>query len=391
MTKRTWWLMGAVAVAAALVAMWMALTASVLQVETGTVTRGTVTVTVDDEGRTRVRDRYVVAAPIDGRVARLTVIEGHRVLEGDVLASIYPSPVDPRAAEIARSQSAAADARRLDMAAQVEKGRAAAVQAGRELARMTELARSGDVSQEALEQARLAVTSAGQDLQSKQAALRAAEADVAAARAVLIGASSGGPPGAAVIVRAPTAGRVLRVVQQSARVVQAGMPLLEIGDATGLEAVIDVLSEEAVQIKPGDPVRFDQWGGDATLQGNVRLVEPDAFTKVSALGVEEQRVNVIVDLFDAPSSLGVGYRVQAHIVTWTGETVLSVPTSALFQQEGAWTVFKVQEGRAMRRNARIGHRSAEAAEVLEGLMEGERVVLYPSAAIADGVKVEARP
>jgi HlyD family secretion protein len=198
---------------------------------------------------------------------------------------------------------------------------------------------------------------------------------------------------------------VLRVLEESERVVPAGTPLVEIGDvgrgyieegaaggeaggrSGGLEVVVDVLSEDAVRIGAGDPVRIEEWGGDGVLLGAVRLVEPDAFTEVSALGVEEQRVNVIADLFDAPPSLGAGYRVEAHIVTWQGEGVLTVPTSALFQRDGAWAVFAVEDGEAALRTVRVDHRSAEAAEIVEGLAEGDVVVLFPSDQIEEGVSV----
>jgi HlyD family secretion protein len=177
------------------------------------------------------------------------------------------------------------------------------------------------------------------------------------------------------------------VLEESERVVPAGTPLLEVGNARGLEVVVDVLSEDAVRITPGDAVRIDGWGGDRTLQGQVRLVEPAAFTEVSALGVEEQRVNVIIDLADAPPSLGAGYRVEARVVTWAGTDVLSVPTSALFQREGQWQLFVVEDGRAALRAIEIGHRNADAAEVVSGLRQGETVIVFPSDRIEEGVKV----
>lgn len=387
MTTRARWILGGLAVVAALVAAALTLPDATIDVETAAVARATITVTVDDEGRTRVRDRYVVAAPVGGRLARIAINEGDRVADGDLLARIYPTPADPRAVEVARGQLAAAEARRLEAAAQVENARAYEEQTGRDLERVEKLTAAGALSQDAIEQARLAATSAGRQLEVRRAALRAAEAEVAAARAALIGVNPDASDGAAVAVRAPTAGRILRVLQQSARVVQAGTPLVEIGDAAGLEVVVDVLSEDAVQIKPGHPVLIEQWGGETALRGQVRLLEPEAFTKVSALGVEEQRVNVVADLFDPPASLGAGYRLEARIITWTGDNVLSVPTSALFQRDGTWAVFVVQDGLAVRRTIRLGRRSPEVAEVLEGLTEGDLVILYPSALIEDGVRV----
>jgi len=387
MKRRSWWIASALVATAALAAIVTTLPDSSLVVETATISRGALAVTVDEEGRSRVRDRYVVAAPVGGRLTRITARDGQHVTGGDVLARIEPSPQDPRAAEMARSQLAAAEARRLEAVSEVENTRAQHEQSGRDLARSQTLAEANAISQTAFEQARLAASSAERQLEMRRAALRAADADVARARAALIGAGPASSAGSVVIVRAPSAGRVLRVLEESARVVMAGAPLIEIGDAAGLEVVVDVLSEDAVAIEPGQPVLFDRWGGATELRGHVRLIEPEAFTKVSALGVEEQRVNIIADLREAPPSLGVGYRVDAHITTWSGENVLRVPTSALFRLQDGWAAFAVVDGRAARRTLRLGHRSTDTAEVLEGLGEGDRVILYPSALIEDGVRV----
>lgn len=387
MTRQRWWILIGVVGVVAIVAAWSSLPPVGIVVETATVTRGTVRVTVDEEGRTRLRDRYVVATPVAGRIQRLTVKEGDQVEANDVIGRMWPAPADPRAVGVTRGQLAAAEARRLEVQAQVQTAMATADQKLRDLERTATLADAGAVSQDALEQARLAAATARQQQESRQAALRAADAEVEAARAALIGLAPGDAGGAVVDVRAPTSGRVLRVVQQSARVVEAGAPLVEIGDAAGLEVVVDVLSEDAVRIEPGHPVSIEQWGGDVDLQGAVRLIEPEAFTKVSALGVEEQRVNVIVDLIDPPATLGAGYRLEARIVTWTGDDVLNVPSNALFQARGAWAVFVVQEGRAERRAVVTGHQSSDAVEILGGLREGEQVILYPSALIESGVRV----
>ncbi len=189
------------------------------------------------------------------------------------------------------------------------------------------------------------------------------------------------------------------MLEESERVVLAGTPIVEIGDAEMLEVIVDVLSEHAVRITPGAPVRFEEWGGDAPLHGEVRLVAPAAFTKYSALGVEEQRVNVIAEIFDAPASLGAEFRVEARIVTWSGENVLVVPTSALFQARDEWQLFVVERGRARRRAVSVGHRSTEFAEVrqgresesgLPGVREGDEVILFPSDQVDDGVRVSPR-
>jgi HlyD family secretion protein len=392
MTGRRWWtllgLAAMVAVVAAVVSGRITLPESAIEVESATVTRGPLTVTVDEEGQTRVKDRYVVAAPVGGRVARIAVREGDSVSKGDILARIFPTPEDPRTVEVSRGRLAAAEARQIEGAAQVERTRAAHAQAARDLVRTDDLVDAGVTSQDSLEQARLAATVARQQLEMSEAALSAVEADVAAARAALVGVNPDASEGTAVVVRAPAPGRVFRVPQGSARVVQAGTPLVEIGDGAGLEVVVDVLSEDAVRIEPGNPVQIEEWGGETALRGTVRLLEPEAFTKLSALGVEEQRVNIVVDLVDPPTSLGAGYRLEARIVTWTDENVVRVPTSALFQQDDTWALFLVQAERAVRRPVRIGHRASDSAEILEGVEEGDRVILYPSAVVDDGVLVK---
>ena len=361
-----------------------------LEVETARVVRDTLQVTVSEEGRTRVREQYVVAAPVTGRLTRIPLDEGDAVREGTLVARIYPMPEDPRNVGIARAQIAAAEARRREAAARVEEAEGRAIQAEREAERSRRLVADSILSRQEGEQSELAAAAARQQVSAARSALRAADAEIAANRAALVGSSAQDDTGPAVTVTAPSTGRVLRVLEESERVVQAGTPLVEIGDAGGIEVVVDVLSEDAVRITPGAPVLLEEWGGDRTLYGEVRLVEPAAFTEVSALGVEEQRVNVIVDVFDAPSTLGAGYRVEAQIVTWTGGGVLTVPTSALFQQDGSWTVFVVREGKAVRRTVGIGHRSAEAAEVLGGLAEGDEVILFPSDQIEEGVQVRSR-
>jgi len=292
---------------------------------------------------------------------------------------------------VTRGQLASAEAKRAEARSRVQNATATTEQRQRDFDRAASLAEGGALSRQALEQARLAATEADQQLAMQRSALEAADAEVAAARAALIGLAPGQSGGSAVPVRAPTAGRVLRLVQQSARVVPAGAPLVEIGDAAGLEVVVDVLSEDAVRIAVGNSVLIDQWGGDETLEGQVRLVEPEAFTKVSALGVEEQRVNVIADLPAPPPTLGAGYRLEAHIVTWEGDSVLNVPTSALFRTGGSWAVFVVEGGAAMRRTVQVGHQSPDAVEIVGGLTEGETVILYPSALIESGVRVRAGP
>lgn len=386
MSKRTRWMFIGVGVALVLLVLALSTSDSRLAVETARVERGPLATAVVEEGRTRVRERYVVAAPVAGRLARIAVEAGDAVAEGTPLARLFPMPEDPRTLGVTRARAAAADARRREAEARLEEAETRVAQLERDVARTDVLVADSILSSQEGEQARLALATARQQVSAVRAAVRAAEADLAAARAALTGTNpqSSGP---AVPVTAPTAGRVLRVLEESERVVPAGTPLVEIGDAGGLEVVVDVLSEDAVRIVPGALVRIEEWGGDRALRGTVRLVEPDAFTEVSALGVEEQRVNVIADLAAPPPSLGSGYRVEAHIVTWQRDSVLRVPTSALFQRDGAWHVFAVEGDEAALRPVEIGHRATEAAEVLSGLDEGDTVILFPSDQVEAGVRV----
>ena len=380
----------AAGVAVVLGVVYLSMSGSGVVVETARVERDTLQVTVSEEGRTRLRERYAVAAPVAGQLARIEIEEGDSVEQGEIVARMYPRPEDPRDVGIARAQLEAAQARRREAEARAEEARERVDQLERQLKRSRALVRDSIISEQEFEQNQLAAASARRQLEATRAALRAARADVAAARARLTGIEPGEANVESVPVRAPSAGRVLRVLEKSERVVQAGTPLVEIGDARGLEIVVDVLSADAVPIQPGDIVLVDEWGGGRTLQGRVHRVEPDAFTEVSALGVEEQRVNVIVDPIRPPASLGSGYRVEASIVTWTGAGVLTVPTSALFRRDGAWHVFAVEEGEAVLRAVTLGHRSAEAAEIVGGLDASDEVILFPSDQIEEGVSVAPR-
>lgn len=376
---------------------WVVWRPAPIRVDVGLVRRGALQVTVDEEGETRVRQRYVVAAPTTGRVLRIDLDEGDPVKAGELVARIQAAPLDPRdrAAAEARLESAEANQKAAD--ARVSLAKATREQAQRSSQRAERLRQAGTLSAEALEQAQLELTRARREYEAAQFASDAARHEVEAARAALIAAyEDQTPPGGdedackktpCVDVRAPVAGKVLRVREESERIVTAGTPLLEIGNPDALEIVVDVLSEDAVRIHPGAPVLIEDWGGGHPLHARVRRVEPSAFTKVSALGVEEQRVNVIADFVDPPSGLGDGYRVEARIVVWQGDDVLQVPTGALFRTGDTWSVFVVQGGVARLRRVEIGHRSSAAAEVSKGLEAGERVVLHPSDRIHDGSRV----
>lgn len=390
MTKRKkWMIVGAVAVVA-LLGLWSVIGDSGVPVDVVVVRRGSMSVSVVEEGRTRVREAFIVAAPVTGRLSRTDVEEGDRVEPGQTLATLAPPPQDPRVQAAARADVAAAEARLRQATAGAVEAEGQYGQAAREVERRRPLFDQGALSVETMERFEQAADAALARLRSAEAAVRSAQADLDASRARMLGADPDGGGGSTVQVRAPAAGTVLRVLQESERVVQAGTPLFELGDAEGLEVVIDVLTADAVAVRPGQPVRVDDWGGDVVLNGTVRYVEPQAFTEVSALGVEEQRVNVIADLDRTPPGLGAGYRVEAGIVTWRGTDVLSVPTSALFRRGGAWHLFVVEGGRARLRPVEMGHRGGERAEVRSGLVEGEAVVLFPSDLVGEGVEVTPR-
>ncbi|HEX6747109.1 MAG TPA: efflux RND transporter periplasmic adaptor subunit [Longimicrobium sp.] len=362
-----------------------------VDVEVGTISRGDLRVTVDEEGMTRVHDRFVVAAPVAGRLQRIALEEGDRVAAGDVVASIAAAPLDARTARQGDARVAAAEAAVAQARARASQAQAAHAQALREAARARTLAGAGAISESAREQAELAEATALRDWQAARAAVRTAAAELSGARAALADASPATVGVATVTeVRSPVAGRVLRVPERSERAVAPGAPLVELGDARALEVTADVLSTDAVRIRPGMPVLIEEWGGGPALRGRVRTVSPAAFTKVSALGVEEQRVRVFADLDAAPAALGDGYRVEARIVVWEGRDVVKVPVSALFRTGGEWSVFVLDARRARLRSVRIGQRGEAEAEVAGGLRPGERVVLYPSDKVKDGVKVRVR-
>ncbi|HEU4452370.1 MAG TPA: efflux RND transporter periplasmic adaptor subunit [Longimicrobium sp.] len=382
--------MGAAAVLVALMAL-RALQPDPLAVDAARVTRGDLQVTVDEEGVTRVVEGYTVAAPVAGRLERIALDEGDEVPAGAVVARIAAPPLDARTEMQSGAAVSTAEAQLAQANARIAEARAALAQASREARRAETLARAGALSDAAREQAQLAETTRRQELAVARAAATAAAAQVRSARAGLADASAERAPGATVtLVRSPVAGRVLRVMEESERMVAPGTPLVSLGDARALEIVVDVLSTDAVRIEPGMPVRVEEWGGGEPLRARVRSVSPAAFTEVSALGVEEQRVHVHADLEDPPGRLGDGYRVEARIVTWQGRGVLKVPTSALFRTGERWSVFVIDAGRARLREIEVGRRGEAEAEVRSGLRPGETVVLYPSDKVKDGVHVVAR-
>lgn len=381
-------------------------------VDAAVVKRAPLQVTVEEEGKTRVRDRYVVSAPIAGFLQRLDWKVGDRVRSGDVVARIEPPRIqslDPRTREQneARVRVTEAALRAAGQRVRIaeEQLRAAQVEAAYrkdELARATTLKKSDDIPQETYDRAAFESRRADTDLSSAQARAAAARVDIEtakaeldAARAALIGPASqsdGAGAGQVAVVRSPVSGRVLRVTHESEGAVNPGEELLAIANARALEVEVEVLSADAVKIAPGGRVVFTRWGGPQPLEGRVRVVEPTGFTKISALGVEEQRVRVIVDITSPEEQwnrLGDGYRVEASFILWESASALQIPTGALFRQSEGWAVFVVEDGVARRRAVETGRRSGLAVEILSGLQEGERVITHPDAAVEDGKPVQA--
>jgi HlyD family secretion protein len=307
------------------------------------------------------------------------------------MVPLAPSLLDPRSRAEAQARVAAARAALSQSATAVERARAAHAFARRDMERQRVLLAEGATAHQVAEQAELAERMRREELASAEFGRQVAASELRVAQAALARLGSGSVEEFA--IRAPVRGRVLRVMQESEGVVQPGTPLLEIGDPAALEIVVDVLTTDAVEIRTGAPVRIERWGGDATLAGRVTRVEPSAFTRLSALGVEEQRVNVVIGLDGPPAayaSLGDGYRVEVGIVVWERSGRLLVPVGAVHRQGDGWAAYVVEAGRARLRSVRIGRRNGTDAEVLEGLREGERVVLYPTDTVEDGARVAQR-
>ena len=359
-----------------------------LEVDGAVVQVGPLQVTVDDQGETRSHDRFVLSAPVAGRLARIELHDGDAVSENQLLAQISPLPLSKRELNEITARVAAARASVREAEQRMQHADEDLKQARRESERVRKLAAEGAVSQQTAEQARnLEVTSAS-EAAAAQFRARAAAAEVTVAMSALSAARAADQgEGGLVQIRAPLAGRILRIHDPSERVVVAGTPLLTIGDLANLEIVIELLSSEAVKLAPGMPVLIEGWGGDRPLRAQLRRVEPHAFTKVSALGIEEKRVNVLADFVDPPGALGDGFRVTARIVIWQADKVLKVPASALFRCADAWCVFVVEHDRARLRPIELGHRNLIEAEITRGLSAGERVIRYPSNAVGDGVRV----
>ena len=376
-----------------------------VMVDIGAVKREPMVVTIDEEGRTRVHDTYVVATPVAGRLLRVAVEPGDPVIGGEsVLAEMLPA--NPGLLDIRNRTEARADVTAAEAALRLARAQRKQAVADRELAvvdleRTRNLRKTNSTSQAALDRAvREALTSKAA-LSTSDAAIAMREAELASVRSRFIGipeatsADTGNAgPETSIPIHSPVTGRVLHLLKESESTLPAGTPIVEIGNiADDLEVLVELLSSDAVQVAPGDRVIITGWGGANELQGTVERVDPWGFTKVSALGVEEQRVNTIIRFTNSPEArakLGHGFRVEVKIVTWEDKEALSVPSSALFRDGGAWAVFVVGDGTATLRQIEIGKNNGTQAQVSSGLKPGEQVVLYPSSGLAAGDKVAKR-
>jgi len=400
MTRRNrWLLLSATLVAGVGLLVWLLIPAPVA-VEIGTVTRGVLEETVDELAKTRIRDHYVLSAPLTGDVERITLREGDEIRAGDTVTRLHPvipSLLDARTEMELRRRVEAARALQERAVTRLAQSQVGLAQARLDVERSRKLAESKLIPAAKLDADELAFLMAQRELDTATADVHVARHDVE----IAVAAASRARQGARAdteedwLLKAPIAGRVLRVQQKSAGTVAVGAPLIEFGDLGNLEVVIEALTNEATRAAPGAQVTFDNWGGPRPLLGRVRRIEPWGFTKVSALGVEEQRVNIVVDLLspqDQWASLSEGYRLNAHIQVYRNDNALRVPTGALFNSGGQWAVYAVDKrDRVQRVPVRIDHRGAAFAELLGGLPEGARVVLYPGDTVRDGVRVASAP
>jgi HlyD family secretion protein len=399
-----------------------------VEVDLVKVDRGTVRVTVDEDGKTRIHDKYVVSAPLNGRILRISMDPGDEVVAGKTLLTMIeprdPELLDARSVAQAEARVKGAEATLRQVEPELEKVRAAQGYAEAELMRHRKAIQGSGVSQSELENVEMLYRQRSEELramkvseeiarfeleQAKAALMRSRPHADDAAKSAASAASAGNGVGQEIPtnggenkdanngwnfpIYSPITGRVLRVFQESSAVVTPGTSLVELGDPSDLEVEIDVLSRDAVKIHPGDTVYLEHWGGVKPLEGRVRVVEPSGFTKISTLGVEEQRVWVIVDLVDPPeqrTTLGDGFRVEARIVIDEATNALRIPTSALFRAGEDSAVFRVKDGVVHLQKIKVGRQNGIEAEVLAGLSEGDEIVLHPSDQIEDGVKVHKR-
>ncbi len=380
-----------------LVAIFFAVRTPPIDVDTAEVVEGPLLVTIDDEGETRVRDMFVVAAPINGRLLRVELEAGDKVVASQtVVARMMPAQPDfqnPRTEAEIRAQISALQATVRSTAARINQAKADRELAAANFVRTDAIFKRGFATKTEHDVAKAARDSSVAHVTEILQAHETAQFELKAAQASLMGPSFGNGRDNALNITSPESGSVLRVTQESETLLTAGATIMELGNPADIEIVTDLLSSDAVKIKPGNDVLIDNWGGERPLKGKVQRIEPFGFTKISALGVEEQRVNVIIDFVDpqtARERLGHGYRVIVRAVEWSGDDVIQVPISALFRDAGDWSAFVMDNGKARLVRVKVGRMNDERAQITEGLKEGETVLLHPSEKIEDGTRIRLR-
>ena len=376
-----------IAVLSAIVLISWLLTPSPLRLQLVRAAKGSLSVSVDNEGIVRVHDAYVVTSPIAATIERIVLRTGDTVTRGDVLAWLLPLSIDLQSREQTLARLQAAQARWSEATLQQREAEINHELARHELERQKALVRDHFISPQALDQLIARESTARAAVSTAQARTKAVQAALTEARAAVNTFTHAAERKMAVL--SPASGRILSINQQSERTIAAGLPLMTVGDPSQMEAVVDVLSVDAVKIQPGMRLLLRDWGGDTPLEARVRLVEPVAFTKISALGIEEQRVNAIADPVGSPWPLGDGYRIQARIVLWQQDGVLKLPGSSVFRVGNDWRIFVAENGRAKERTVTIGQRNRDDVQIISGLREGEQVIRFPSRQVSDGARILA--
>jgi HlyD family secretion protein len=376
----------AIAAAVLIAGLVLAFRPKPITVETAVVNRGPLQETIEEEGKTRMHDRFVLGAAVAGKLRRIQLHAGDHVRRGEVVAWIDPAPIEPRQTAVLQARLEAARAAKREADAHLGRAQTEHDQAESDLDRSRKLFAQGVSSKESLEKATSLAAAAAKELEAAQSRAQSTVHQIDEATAALM-SQSDNQQAIPVRVESPIDGRVLKLFEQSERVLAPGSAIIEIGCAPTLEVVADFLTADAVRIRPTMDAIIDDWGGDKPLRASVRTVEPGAFTKVSALGVEEQRVNVVLDFTEGSANLADAYRVEVRVITWENSSVLKVPSSAVFRSGEDWALFKVANGLARHTPIKLGHHGSYEIEIVEGLSMGDRVIVHPSADVSNGSRV----
>lgn len=390
--------LGWIALAVLVIVLVVALLPKPLAVEEGVVSQGPLTVSVLEEGKTRIRNRYVISPPVTGLLRRTSLRPGDKLEAGKtIVASLETQPsgfLDPRTHAQTEAAVAASEANVELRQAEQARAQTALDLAMRERERARKLKNDGTISEQEWDQTDVTATLRQRELRAAEFTAKVAQFELDQARAALLQVQQPGQGGGHLFeIRSPVDGVVLNVYEESSRIVSPGTPLMEVGDPRDLEVEVELLSQDAVSVHPGGELMIEQWGGEKPLRGRVSMVEPAAYTKISALGVEEQRVKVRAEFVDLPPPdhpLGDRFRIEARVITWQANTVLRIPTGSLFRRGGEWMTFLVKDGHAHLTTVKIGHNSGVYAEVLEGVSDGQVVVVHPPDVVVDGMAIRQR-